>query len=70
MGICASKPKTKEIDLSQAPETPRAKGHTRDRSIDTNITIGKDELSLNQLFCCFWKFLMKKHQFFFKINHF
>ena len=50
MGICASKPKTKEIDLSQAPETPRAKGHTRDRSIDTNITIGKDELSLNQPF--------------------
>ena len=45
MGICASKPKTKEIDLSHAPETPRAKGHTRDRSIDTNITIGKDELS-------------------------
>lgn len=42
MGICASKPKTKEIDLSQAPETPRAKGHTRDRSIDTNITIGSN----------------------------
>ena len=50
MGICASKPKTKEIDLSQAPETPRAKGHTRDRSIDTNITIGKDELSPKQPF--------------------
>ena len=54
MGICASKPKTKEIDLSQAPETPRAKGHTRDRSIDTNITIGKDELSLNQPFFAFF----------------